>query len=275
MAQQVAVAQEAGSANPAEAYQTHFVPAIFGPWADELIRRVAPEPGERVLDVACGTGAVTRQVAPLVGVEGTLIGYDISPAMLGVARSQPAPAGAAIVWREGRAEELPFAGGSFDAVFCQQGLQFSPDRLAVVREIHRVLAPDGRAGISVWRGVEYQPTFKLFDAAVEGHLGIQPDDTPFSFGDPDELRSLLADAGFRRVSIETVTRGVHFPSANGFVRMSILAAAAVVPDEIKLEGEAREELLDTISRELEEPLRAYRDGAGLTFPMTANVAVAE
>lgn len=266
--------QPATSGNPAAAYQAHFVPAIFGPWADELISRVAPRPGERVLDVACGTGAVTGQVAPLVGTGGSVIGYDISPAMLAVARSLPAPAGAAIVWQEGQAEDLPFADASFDVVFCQHGLQFSPDRPAVLRQIQRVLVPGGRAGISAWRGIEQQPVFAALDQVAGRYLGTEPDNTPFSLGDAGELRGLLEGAGFRHVSLESVTRSVHFPSAADFVRLTILAAEAVTPDEIKLEGAAREALLAAIARDFDGTLDAYRDGTGLTFPMTAHVVLA-
>lgn len=128
--------------NPAEAYERYLVPAIFLPSGEDLIRRAAPVGEERVL-VACGTGAVARQVAPLVGTGGMVVGLDLSPAMLAVARGLPVPGGAAIEWREGSAGALPFPEGSFDLVLCQQGLQFFPDRAAALRDMRRVLRPGG------------------------------------------------------------------------------------------------------------------------------------
>ena len=101
---------------PAEVYEEYMVPAIFTPWARVLLTYAAPKPGERVLDVACGTGAVSRQVAPIVGAKGKVTGLEISAAMLAVARSIHAPAGAQIDWREGDATSLPFADRSFDLV---------------------------------------------------------------------------------------------------------------------------------------------------------------
>ncbi len=116
--------------NPAQAYESYFVPALFVPWTAVLLEHAAPRPGERVLDVACGTGVVARNAAPLVGSEGKVAALDISPAMLDVARSLPAPAGARIDWHEGSALALPFPSEAFDLVLCQQGLQFFPDRAA-------------------------------------------------------------------------------------------------------------------------------------------------
>ncbi len=244
---------------------------MFG---EDLVARAAPQPGERVLDLACGTGAVARQVAPIIGATGSIVGYDISPGMLEVARTLPAPAGASITWVEGPAEALPFPEAAFDAVFCQLGLQFSPDRSAVAREIRRVLKPGGRAGISVWQGIDQQPVFAAFDAVADRHLGMPPDNTPFSFGSADELRTLLDGAGFQTVTIEPVTRPVRFPVRDEFVRMTVLAAAAVIPDFAAMSEADRDALVEALARDLKPTLRDYEDGDGLAFPMIANVALA-
>lgn len=271
MAQQL---EQQIAGNPAVMYERHFVPAIFGPWAAELLRRVAPRPGERVLDLACGTGAVARQAAPIIGATGSIVGLDLSSGMLQVARALPPPAGASITWLEGPAEALPFPEAEFDAVFCQQGLQFSPDRPAVAREMRRVLRPGGRAGISVWQGIDQQPVIAAFDSVTERYLGTPSDNTPFSFGSAESLRKLLDDAGFREVVIEPVTRPVRFPARADFVRLTVLAAAAVVPDFDDLDEPAQDALVEAISRDMDPTLRAYQDGDGLAFPMTANVALA-
>lgn len=259
--------------NPAYAYETNFVPAMFLPWSEELLGRAKPRPGERVLDVACGTGIVARQVAPLVGANGAVTGLDISPQMLEVARSLPLPSGATIEWREGNAEELPFEEASFDLVLCQQGIQFVPDKLAATREQRRVLSPGGRAVVAVWRGIEHQPVFGILEPAMNRHIGQGPG-APFSFGDADTLRALFDDAGFSEVALDSVSRKVHFPSADGFVRMVVMSAAAVIPELAELDDAARKALIDIVGRDVDGQFDPYREEEGLTFPMSAHVVVA-
>lgn len=130
--------------NSAEVYHACFIPAMIGPWVSKTLALVALRPGERVLDVACGAGAVTSLTAQATGPAGRVVGLDISPEMLAVARQVKGQDGsAAIEWREGSADALPFADGSFDAVICQLGLMFFPDRVAALREMRRV-----------WRGAD-------------------------------------------------------------------------------------------------------------------------
>src|SRR4030095_3648080 len=126
---------EQQSPNPAEVYERYFGPALFTPWARALLEYAVPQTGERVLDVACGTGIVTRHVAPMVGAAGRVVGLDISPAMLAVARALPVPGGATIEWQEGNALTLALPDAAFDLVLWHQGLQFFPDRAADTREI--------------------------------------------------------------------------------------------------------------------------------------------
>jgi SAM-dependent methyltransferase len=140
----------------AETYERHMVPAIFGPWAEDLLALAMPAPGERVLDVACGTGVVARLVAQRVAPTGTVVGLDLNPGMLAVARTLPLPQGE-IQWREGNVSAMPFPDASFDLALCQQGLQFFPDRPAALREVRRVLEPRGRLALSVWRPHATQP----------------------------------------------------------------------------------------------------------------------
>src|SRR5215471_371474 len=106
-----------------ENYERYLVPTIFSPWAAHLVDFAAPQLGERVLDVACGTGIVARLVAGRVGPEGRVIGLDSSPAMLAVARSLSPISGAAVEWSEGSALAIPFPDATFNLVLCQQGLQ--------------------------------------------------------------------------------------------------------------------------------------------------------
>ena len=139
--------------NAADVYERALVPAIFAPWAPLVVALAEPKPGERVLDVACGTGVVARFASQRVGRTGGVVGLDLNPGMLAVAAASaagPAATGAPIVWREGSAVAMPLADGSFDVVCCQLGLQFFPDRSAALAEMHRVLVP--AAGWDSWSG---------------------------------------------------------------------------------------------------------------------------
>jgi SAM-dependent methyltransferase len=265
---------EQQSPTPAEMYERYFGPAIFAPWAAVLLEHAAPQIGERVLDVACGTGIVTRQVAPVLGPRGSVVGIDISPQMLEVARGLPAPSGAAIEWRQGDAAALPLPDSAFDLVLCQQGLQFVPDRAAALEEMRRVLADDGRVALSIWQGLEHHPVYRPLFEAEARHLGVPLDEvaSPFSLGDADELRALLNDAGFGRVDITPKSMTVRFPSPDRFVQLTLLAGAAVIP--ALAEEASRAALVEAIAPEIEDITRRYRDGDTLAFPMPNHIAVA-
>src|SRR6266568_3935530 len=152
-----------------------------------LIEQAALQPSERVLDVACGTGVVARLAAKPVGSTGQIIGLDNDAEKLGVARSLPPLPGVSLAWQEGNAIAMPFADASFDALLCQQGLQFFPDRPAALREMHRVL--------SVWGPLERNPGHAALVVALEGHLATAAASAIRSFfalGAAWEVRSLLA-----------------------------------------------------------------------------------
>jgi len=117
--------------NPPANYERFFVPAIGAPLAKDLIRVAALRPGERVLDVACGTGVVARFASEQVGTTGTVVGLDVNPGMLAVARSATPP-GMSIEWHQASAEGMPFPDAAFDVVLCQMGLQFMPNKQAAL-----------------------------------------------------------------------------------------------------------------------------------------------
>lgn len=132
---------ESEKPTPPQVYERVLVPAVLRALSRSVVDLAAPHEGERVLDLACGTGIVARTVAPIVGAAGSVVGIDVLPPMLAVARSVPAPDGASIEWREGDATALDLSDSSFDLVICQQGLQFFPDREATASEVLRVLDP--------------------------------------------------------------------------------------------------------------------------------------
>lgn len=154
----------------AKIYERGLVPAVFAPWAALLIEQARLQPGERVLDVACGTGVVARRSAQHVGPTGKVIGLDLNGDMLAVARSLLELPGASIGWQEGNALALPFTDETFDVVLCQQGLQFFSDRPAALREMHRVLGHGGQVIRSVWGPLERNPGHAALVRALERHL---------------------------------------------------------------------------------------------------------
>jgi ubiquinone/menaquinone biosynthesis C-methylase UbiE len=140
-----------------------------------------------------------------------VVGLDINPAMLAIARALPAPAGATIAWQEGNAIRLDLPDEAFELVLCQQGLQFFPDRAAALREMRRVLTAGGRVVISVWQALQRHPVYEALFHATARHLGatIAIVDVSFSLGDADELQTLLSDAGFQRIEITPRSLTVH------------------------------------------------------------------
>ena len=258
--------------NPAEVYESFLVSHLFSPWARDLVARAGPEPGERVLDVACGTGIVARTVLPLVGPNGRVAGVDFSPAMLAVARTR-VPDDAPVEWHQASAEALPFPGGAFDLILCQQGLQFFPDKPGAAREFRRVLAPGGRVALSVWRTLEHNPVHEAMDEVVVRCLGASATAAAFS-GSAPELKALLASVGFEDVAGEPVTMTARFPSADRFVRSAISSAAAVLPAFAELDEAGRAALGEAMRRELGTTLRRYVHGDEITVPMAAYVATA-
>lgn len=262
--------------NPAEMYENYFVPAMFLPWANILLRQAVPQPGERVLDLACGTGIVARQAAPLVGAAGRVVGLDMNPAMLGVARTRLAAPGATITWQQGNAMALPFPDAAFDLVLCQHGLPFFPDRAAAVREMHRVLAPKGRALLMVLQALALHPVFATLMESVARQLSlpISAVMTPFAMHDAEELASLLTVSGFNKVDILQESITVRFPEPERFVALAVTSSAAAVPAFAQLQAPARAALLDAIRADVAPVIDQYRDANAVSFPMFAHLALA-
>ncbi len=204
---------------PPQNYERFFVPMIGEPVAKDLIRKAALRPGERVLDVACGTGIIARLALQKVGKNGTVTGLDINPGMLAVARSIVPDA---ITWHEASAEEMPFSDESFDVVICQMGLQFMEDKPAALEEMYRVLLPGGRLILNV-----PGPAGNVFEILAEAMgRNINPEDEKlvkhvFSLNDTGEIRQLINDAGFRNPEIKSEDKMLSLPSPKEFFHQYI------------------------------------------------------
>jgi ubiquinone/menaquinone biosynthesis C-methylase UbiE len=205
------------SGTAAELYQSFFVPTIATPVSGELLRTAELRPGERVLDVACGTGVITRLAAEQVGRTGTVTAVDLAPDMLEVAKATPA-AGAPIEWHQADAASLPLPDASYDVALCQMGLMFMEDRSSAVAELRRVLVPGGRVVINTPGRI--QPLFEAMEQAIVEH--IRPDlgafvTAVFSMHDPSALAGLLRDAGFADPSSKEYTAHFTLPGPAQFL----------------------------------------------------------
>jgi ubiquinone/menaquinone biosynthesis C-methylase UbiE len=266
---------QAQQPNPAELYERYFGAAIFKPWTEKLMAYAQPQAGERVLDLACGTGIVSRRVAPLVGKQGQVVGVDNNPQMLEVAEAVTNGVGRQVEYQEGDAVDLPLPDGQFDLVICQQGLQFFSDYGAAMAEMERVLADGGRVVISVWKGLEHHPVYKELLEAEAQYLNapLAKVARPFSFPGEETLERLLQQSGFDRLQIWEESMNVRFPEPQRFVQLTVLAGAAVVPEFAQQNPEERSALIEAVAAESETVLQEYGDGEWITFPMPTYIAV--
>lgn len=213
--QTASAVQYSGSAP--QNYEKYFVPAIAAPIAKDLMGAASIQPGERVLDVACGTGVVTRLAAERTGNDGQVAGLDVSPAMLAVARSLT-PTGKSIEWYETSADAMPLADGGFDVVLCQMGLQFMSNKQQALEEMRRVLRPGGRIALNL-----PGPTpafFADFAQALARHIDPSAArfvHVVFSLHDEETLRSLMTAAGFQDVKIAKARKTLRLPPPQEFL----------------------------------------------------------
>ena len=231
----------------ANAYEALMVPALFGRKASEVADAAQITEGQRVLDVACGTGVLSREAASRVGPTGSVAGLDRNAGMLHVAK-QLAPE---IEWHSGIAESLPFPDQSFDAVVSQFGLMFFQDRRQAIREVLRVLKSTGRFAIAVWNSLANIPAYALEVRLLErmaGRNAAEAVSAPFVLGNRDELKSLFEDAGAPPVEITIAHGGATFPSVNVMLEADLRGWLPMMG--IVLTEEVIEQILEAAQHEL-------------------------
>jgi SAM-dependent methyltransferase len=249
----------------AELYESAFVPAFFAQWATTLCAAARVAPGRRVLDVACGTGIVTRTAADQGA---TVTGVDLNEAMLTVAcRLRPE-----LDWRQGNAQALPFDDNSFDVVVSQMALMFFPDPAAALAEMARVVVPGGTVAVLVPGALERQPAFAPFVAMAARHAGPDAVDlltAYFRCGDLDALAGLMAAAG-PTVTAQRTEDGIYrAPSVDAFVTTEVESTPLVE----RLSAETYQRIRDEAKTVL-APFTATDGSVAAPFESNLVVAVA-
>ena len=203
-----------------ENYDRYLGPVLFEPYAADLASRLNVSEDASVLELACGTGIVTHHLLAPLGPAAKLVATDLNEAMLGYAGMKFSHEDA-VEWKQADATELPFADQSFDAVVCQFGLMFFPDKEKAVRETYRVLKPGGTFLFNVWDAIEQNGLPHTAHKVVVRFFADNPPDfydVPFSFHDPETIRSLLSAAGFKNIQLTLLPLTAIAASARGVAK---------------------------------------------------------
>lgn len=250
----------------AEAYEKYIAEPILKPCTPGLVQAADIAAGDRAVDIACGTGIVTRLVAENVGHSGHVIGLDMNPGMLSIARELTKSQISDIIsWIRSDATKLPVPDSAVDAVLCQQGLQFFPDKPAALNEINRVLIPEGRIAFSVLREIGYNPFHKAIADALEIFAGSDVARviySPFTMYDTEELRKLFETSGFKKVHINHEIITIRFGPVEELVP-GYLAATPVAAEIELLDDKIKFDILSHVKGLLEP----YIDDDGLAAPL--------
>lgn len=204
----------------AEVYEAFYVPALMDEWANLVAEAARVQEGQRVLDVACGTGILARTVADRVGPRGAVVGIDPNEGMLAVARRK-APQ---IEWHQAHAEALPFEANHFDVVASQFGLMFFADRQLAIQEMMRMLRPGGRLAVAVWDSVENFPIYAELASLLQPRYGDEVAEeflTPHSLGSPELLIALFTEAGVDGPNVARREGTARFPSLRDWLWIEV------------------------------------------------------
>jgi ubiquinone/menaquinone biosynthesis C-methylase UbiE len=250
----------------AELYEQSFVPAIFARSAAMLADVASIAPGERVLDVGCGTGIVAREAVKRVEAGGRVVGLDLNPRMLAVA-ARLAPE---VEWRQGDAGDLPFEAGAFDVVVSQYALMFFPEPAQALREMWRVLAPRGRLAVAVCGPLADASGYRALAAEAERVCTAEVVEllrSPFALGDREQLADLARAAGIAGADVQTLKCPVRFPSIDALVHTEVKAS----PIRDVIDDRSFDALLAGARRRLAP---WCSDGEGIAFALPAHIVTA-
>lgn len=256
----------------AEAYEAHLVPTLFAPWARRAIDLANPQPGEFVLDLACGTGIGARLAAPRIRPGGRMLSADSDSGMVTVARRAAEAAGLdpdMLDWRVAPMEEPVAEEASVDLCLCLQGPNFAQDPGQAFARIFAALKPGGRLAASFWNDYAENKGHHAIGQALIAR-GLKAATKPFSLGDAGIATGLLEDAGFVVDALKTEFIAISVPSAQAFVD----AVAAGAPATRHALAQLSTEDFGSFVGDVAERLEVYRSGEGLALPTSAHLVLA-
>ena len=243
-------------------YQAHSVPAMFEPLAWATLAKITMPKAGNIVDVACGTGALTRLIAEKMPGRGKITGTDLNATMIEVAKATQPATRHEIDWCVADIGNLPFDGGRFDMAFVQQGLQFFPDKAAALAEIRRVLRDDGRLILTCWRAIS--PFNQAIAAALARHVGdaaAEKASAPFSFRDGKLIAGLLGGAGFVAVAHDGIVLQRRFADLGAQIM------ALPVEKDLRAKGV---EVTDLVISEVAAALAPYDRNGVFVVPQEAH-----
>lgn len=216
-----------------ENYDRYLGPVIFEPWAKDLVSRLANKKYGRVLEIACGTGIVTRRFRDALPATIEIVATDLNSDMFEFAKAKFRD-DENVIWQQADASALPFPDCSFDAAVCQFGVMFAPDKAAAMRESYRVLRSGGVFLFNVWDTFEVNPFGQIAYETIASFFDRDPPrfyEIPFSFNHSTIIRRLLQDAGFEKIESFSEKKPCRSSSARefaiGLVRGNPVAAEAI------------------------------------------------
>jgi len=235
-----------------ENYDHYLGPVMFEPWAEALVARMAGEKYSRVLEIACGTGIVTRRLRDALHATTEIVATDLNADMFQFAKRKFGN-NENVLWQQADASALPFPDCSFEAAVCQFGVMFFPDKAVAMRECYRVLGSGGTFLFNVWDSFDANPFAQITHATIASFFDHDPPsfyEIPFGFHDSTAIRKLLQDAGFKEIKSFGETKPLRAVSARkfatGLVRGNPVAAEAIE------RGVDPDDLIDAVAKRIAE-----------------------
>jgi SAM-dependent methyltransferase len=249
-------------------YEALFVPAVFQPWTKHLIDGAGVTAGSHVLDVACGSGVLTRHALQQSGPSGRVVGVDPAPGM--IAAGEEIEPG--IEWELGSAEDLSFENEMFDCVVSQFGMMFFKDRAGAANEMLRVLKPGRRLAVAVWNSIENNPAYGDIIAVLDEHVSTAAGDAlrlPYTLGDAEAVCKTFEETGYSDAVSNTRVEEARFPSSRTMVEAELRGWLPLF--DINL---SEEKIADVLIKS-DEKLAKYASSAGeAVFPTSGHIITA-
>jgi ubiquinone/menaquinone biosynthesis C-methylase UbiE len=253
------------------AYDRYLGPMLFEPYADDLAARVVVPPAAAVLELACGTGILTQRLRRALPARVTLTATDLNEPMLSYARGKLP--NAVVTWQQADAQQLPFPDAAFEAVACQFGVMFFPDKAGAFAQVRRVLKPHGLFAFNVWQSLEENSFGRIARDTIARYFTGDPPtfyDVPFGFHDIPYIRGLLRSARLNLVVCEPVELEAKSPSAQDAAR-GLVTGNPVVLDVTERATASAEAIIEAVA----QGLAAEGGAAPLRLPMRALVFLAQ